>query len=287
MEFRTRLIKFRRRIIQVLKHFRYQIHNVIYEIGILHNFPLVINKWETLDLIKNQQKSIARYGDAEFNIINGHHSIGFQDYNEKLAQRLSNILISKNENILIGIPKVFSDLRKFKSKSRSFWREYLYGNRASIYSRLDLNKRYYDSLVTRLYITSREPYGKIADLFAQWIEVWKDREIIIIEGKGKYFGGGNDLLETAASVQRIYAPSKNAFNEYEEILRKGKQISREKLLLISLGPTATLLAYDLCESGYQAIDIGNLDNEYELFRIHAKEKSELIAKVNPEIEPKD
>ena len=251
--------------------------------GLSQNFPFVVNKRETLDLIKNQQKSIARYGDAEFNIIHGYSSIGYQDFNQELAQRLSAILKSNNENILIGIPKIFSDLRIFQPKSRTFWRRYLYGNRKFIYSTLNFNKKYYDSLVTRLYITLREPYSSVAALFSRWKEIWKDREIVIIEGKGNYFGGGNDLVETAKSVQRMYAPIKNAFNNYEDILKVASQISREKLFLISLGPTATLLAYDLCELGYQAIDIGNLDNEYELFRIHAKEKSELPAKVSPEI----
>ena len=35
------------------------------------------------------------------------------------------------------------------------------------------------------------------------------------------------------------------------------------MILIALGPTATVLAYDLCKEGYQAIDIGHIDIEYE------------------------
>ena len=37
------------------------------------------------------------------------------------------------------------------------------------------------------------------------------------------------------------------------------------LVLIALGPTATVLAYDLSNLGYQAIDIGHTDIQYELF----------------------
>ena len=42
-------------------------------------------------------------------------------------------------------------------------------------------------------------------------------------------------------------------------------VSPNKLVLTAIGPTATVLAYDLSNKGYQAIDIGNLDVEYEWF----------------------
>jgi hypothetical protein len=42
------------------------------------------------------------------------------------------------------------------------------------------------------------------------------------------------------------------------------------LILISLGPTATVLAYDLAKLGYWAIDIGHIDNEYEWLKLEAK-----------------
>ena len=44
------------------------------------------------------------------------------------------------------------------------------------------------------------------------------------------------------------------------------------MILITLGPTATILAYDLAMQGYQAIDLGQVDNEYEWFLRHATER---------------
>ena len=46
-------------------------------------------------------------------------------------------------------------------------------------------------------------------------------------------------------------------------------------VLIALGPAATVLAYDLYQAGYQAIDIGHLDIEFEWF-LHKSDKRELI-----------
>ena len=37
---------------------------------------------------------------------------------------------------------------------------------------------------------------------------------------------------------------------------------KEYLVLLSLGPCATVLAYDLSKKGYQALDIGHLPNSY-------------------------
>ena len=50
------------------------------------------------------------------------------------------------------------------------------------------------------------------------------------------------------------------------------------LFLIALGPTATVLAYDLFKAGYQAIDIGHVDIEYEWWRMGARCKVKLERK---------
>ena len=49
-------------------------------------------------------------------------------------------------------------------------------------------------------------------------------------------------------------------------------MKKNKLILIALGPTATVLSYDLNKLGYQAIDIGHADIEYEWYLRKAKKK---------------
>ena len=60
-------------------------------------------------------------------------------------------------------------------------------------------------------------------------------------------------------------------------------ISKETLIIISLGPTATVLAYDLSLMGYQAIDIGHIDNEYEWYLRKAEERVDIAYKYVHEI----
>ena len=78
-------------------------------------------------------------------------------------------------------------------------------------------------------------------------------------------GVGNDLLSNALSVERVIAPSENAFLVYDVILSAVRKYGKGKLILAALGPTATVLAYDLAREGYWILDIGHLDLEYEWF----------------------
>ena len=41
----------------------------------------------------------------------------------------------------------------------------------------------------------------------------------------------------------------------------------EKLILLMLGPTAKVLGFQLSREGYQAIDIGHIDSEYEWYQM--------------------
>ena len=93
--------------------------------------------------------------------------------------------------------------------------------------------------------------------------VWKNRDLLIVEGELSRFGVGNDLFDGAASIKRILCPAENAFQKYDEIYHAIVENHVGRLVLLILGPTATVLAYDLACAGVRALDIGNLDMEYE------------------------
>ncbi len=95
-----------------------------------------------------------------------------------------------------------------------------------------------------------------------------------MEGTGSKLGFYNDLFEGAASIRRIVCPAENAFNYYHAILETtlDKAKGMDFLVLIALGPTATVLAHDLAEHGVQSIDVGHIDIEYEWFQMKATSK---------------
>ena len=88
-------------------------------------------------------------------------------------------------------------------------------------------------------------------------------------------GVGNNLFDNAKSIKRIICPSLNSFKVYNKILKSVKKLKDKRLILIALGPTATILAFDLSILGYQAIDIGHVDIEYEWFLRKVKRKIQI------------
>lgn len=238
---------------------------------------------DTFDMIKFEKKSLCRFGDGEISWIY-QDSKGYfgQENSKELSDRLRNIIFSKNNNILIGVPNFFGSMKHYTKRHRESRNTHL----AKYYKRwmelLDSNRFYADSLLTRVY------YGRTDNIseymFKNWKNVWKNRNIIIIEGTQTRFGVGNDLLNNVKSVKRIIAPAENAFEKYEEILNTSKRyISEDVLFLISLGPTATVLAYDIGMCEGQAIDIGHLDIEYEWYLAGTIKKEAIIGKYVNEV----
>ncbi|MDE5412674.1 SP_1767 family glycosyltransferase [Alkalihalobacterium chitinilyticum] len=228
-----------------------------------NNELIIKNSDETLDKILESNCSVSRFGDGEFNVMLG-GSINFQKHSVILKDRLFEIINSQHSNHIVCIPYVFKSLRGLTPKSKDYWRKYMNSKYNEIKTLLNSNNEYYDSLVTRVYIDHLDK-SKSLERFKKFKKIWDGKNIVIVEGSKTRFGRGNNLLENSRSIKRIICPAESAFSKYQDIVTEVKKQSREDLILISLGPTATVLAYDLAKSGFQAIDIGHIDIEYEWF----------------------
>lgn len=258
----------------------YKNANLIYETENSEK-PKVLSCSETLEELINSNKSICRYGDGEFNIIFG-ESIPFQSYDVNLKNRLKDILIASDENILCGIPDVFGSLDSHNPEHAKFWYKYLYYNRKKIYNIINFNKCYVDTGVSRSYLEYL-PSIDHDKFFEELKSLWKNKNIVIVEGNGSRLGVGNDLFNSAKSIKRILCPSKNAFSKYDEILNNCISCDKESLFIIALGPTATVLAYDLSKKGFKALDFGHVDIEYEWYLKKATHKVPVKNKIVNEI----
>ena len=234
--------------------------NLLYELAdprTLQNvkLPKILTQDDTLYTLLGSDKSMARYGDGEFKLMVG-ENISFQKYDPVLEKRLKEIIEYKNENLFIGIPDTFGYCNEYCRKVMVLCRSMLYEH-------LDFSKEYIESwFVRRLKFATHEQgvdyYNKIKTL-------WKDRDIVIVEGAGSRLGVGNDLFNSTKSIERILCPIKDAFSKYDEILAECLKQPTNKLFVLALGPTATVLADDLSKKGYRALDIGHLDTAYEAF----------------------
>ena len=66
-----------------------------------------------------------------------------------------------------------------------------------------------------------------------------------------------------------------------------KHADNYELILIALGPTATVLAYDLAKDGYWAIDVGHIDIEYMWFKMGVLDKTPVPGRHINEIQYQD
>ena len=219
---------------------------------------------ETLDKIINDKCSVSRFGDGEFHMLMMTGNIRFQTLNNRLSIKLNEVIKSKLEKHIVCLPPIFESVDFMIDMPKNHWIWWLnwFGNRLTPY--IDMNKEYYDSFMSRLYFVYKDK-SKVKERFNKAKLIWNNRDIVIVEGEKSRLGVGNDLFNNSKSIQRILCPAINAFFKYDEILNEVKKQDASKLILIALGPTATVLAYDLCIEGYQAIDIGHIDLEYEWF----------------------
>ena len=245
-------------------------------ISLIKGNPKVLSSEETVDKIIKDKCSVSRFGDGEFKLLIQSADLKFQNRSDKLSRRLEEVLRSEYNNLIVCIPKVFSkkDLALRTKQSSDFWRKHVATYRLKWYEYLNLKKVYYNASFTRNYMALKDKSNS-EEFFNKVKKIWQDRNLLIVEGKFSRIGVGNDLFSNAASIERILAPHENAFEKYEDILKVIEKQSKEKLILIALGPTATVLAYDLNKAGYQAIDIGHLDVEFEWFLKKATTKTKL------------
>ncbi|MGG0275875.1 SP_1767 family glycosyltransferase [Bacillus rhizoplanae] len=258
-------------------------------ISIFTKAPTVLSSELTINEIIKNKCSVSRYGDGEFHLLTQSKDLKFQKRSNELSGRLKEILVSDDENLIVCIPKIFSesDLLTRTDESKKFWKDHVANYRLIWYKYLDFNKVYYNSTFTRNYIAIKDK-ANTGIYFDKVKEIWKDRDLLIIEGQFSRIGVGNNLFDNANSIKRILAPSENAFEKYDLILKEAKKHDKHKLVLIALGPTATILSYDLHKVGYQAIDIGHLDVEFEWFLqktlVRTKIENKYVIEANNRIE---
>lgn len=262
----------------IIRRLNYDYHRIIdVFVRKLCSPPRVMTSEETINYIIENKCSIARFGDGELSLING-ANLGFQSYDNKLAKRLLKLIkISPNSNMLICLPNVFSIDPNFVNIEKRFWYNHLIYNRAKWYNLANKQSSYGNTFVSRFYsMYYNQEYS--SKIYALLRKLWDSRDVVFIEGKYSRLGLGNNCFENVSSVNRILCPSKNAFNKYTKILEATTKIPKEALIIIALGPTATVLAYDLSLLGYQALDLGHIDLEYEWYRINASEKVPISGK---------
>ena len=194
----------------------------------------------------------------------------FQDYDKNLAKALYKILVNPIKCHKVAIPFGIKSVSDYIGTERIFWQRFVILD-IDRFSRLfNKNELYLNAAFTRFYLNHKK--YNIEKYISDLKKIWDNRHICIIEGEKSRLGVGNDLFANAKNISRILCPATNAFSSHDAIISAVRENKKYELYLIALGHTATVLAYELAEQNYWAIDIGHIDIEYEWYLLKAKSK---------------
>lgn len=205
-------------------------------------YPVVLSETQTLDLL-HKGKSIARFGDGELRVALGGGCKG-QGANDKLALELRKILKNNFEDLVVGIPNIFSKTPKYSN-----WKSYTGDKYVSLY---DHNMAYGSAFISR---PDSAPWIDTYDYWESVRDLWRKKSVILVSGSEKSLTEG--MLDAQADhVLHIPAPAENAYSEINKIMQSIPNDGR--LVLICLGVAGTVLAARLCARGQQALDLGHI-----------------------------
>lgn len=236
--------------------------------------PTIKNIFETASEIVTTNKSLCRFGDGELKFLSSETDTIFEKSDERLRDRLKEILVSDDNRCMIAIyraylyndipvtPNVYAHQRYVEDKTIIEKRYDKFFNQDMMYYASEI------SVVNHHYNIPKEGIEFIYDCFK---EKFKNKNIILVTGdtnilKYEY----NILTETSKSVIYVEAPIKNSFSSYDDILNRTVSKAKEYdnvIACICLGHTGTVLAYDLATKyDILSYDIGHLPKEYDCFK---------------------
>ena len=217
-------------------------------------YPTVASEQATLDLVL-AGASLSRYGDGEITLAEGRSIVNQPRGDLSLSRRLRGILQGDGDPCLVGIPNIHSATPK-----AVFWAKYLERGAAL----LNPSVSYGSSFISR---PDSAPWIDTPDYWAALETLWAGKDVTLVRGTppaphpkkpGRFTGGISILAEdltTARSVTEVVGPGDDAWAVYDSLL---EQVGTPTTALICLGPTATVMAVDLCKRGVHAIDLGHV-----------------------------
>lgn len=237
-------------------------------------FPIKCYSEEETRAKLYKEGSISRIGDGEINIILNRGGNYFQDQNEQLAKKLKEIMaidMFTTPRFYVAINPLISTYRGYTLHTIRHWVSFNATRLPQIYWLTRRGQRYYDPIAFRITGNKCDDIDAIKKRIVEVKKIWKDKNVLVVEadletlldlGENSCLGVNSDFLSGAISVQRIVVPARNAFSKYDEILDAVCRNYNHDLVLLILGMTATVLAYDLYRKGIRAIDFGQTNSSY-------------------------
>lgn len=233
--------------------------------------PDMYNVSETLKLLTTTELSIARYGDGELMIIDG-ENIPFQKYDKVLAEKLKEILKNENSNLLVGIPYTYF-YSKYTSSINDEEKSYRFFRvpklRRQILEDINTNTKYCSAEVSTLVVGSDKVYNEFR-------KIWANKNIVVVTCSSVWNAVKYNIFDNAKEIYNIWVPNKHAWTENDRVLSEIQKFSKDTIVILMCGPSATVWANDLSKFGYRALDIGHVLKGYDFYMKKLPQTSENV-----------
>ncbi len=209
----------------------------------------LLSPMDTLERLAHSDVSIARFGDGELKLmLDPLFELGFQKNSQALAEDLQAIFTNPADGLMISLPQFARG-----AVWQRFWAEF-WGTLEPLVSE---DRQYANTHVSRSLIFQKQGDAAVE----LWREVWKDKTVTVVTGKGSRFDLLPALFDSAASIKRVDSLPANAYTDIPRLLEEPRILDSE-LVILSLGPSGTILASELHQRGIRALDIGHLTASY-------------------------
>ena len=213
----------------------------------------ILSPEETIDVIVNSNKSVARFGDGEILIMLKESGV-FQLYNEDLRKRLFEVLNYDGEDFLVCLPGLM--FWRYLGMDDSFMFMNLPRFRNFLKNNLRQKKHYGE---TNFYLDYR--------VFEKLRSVWDGKNIILVGCPEALSKIQYDIYDNAKSIDYVFCRNRDCFSQYDWIVSEVKSAYKDgAIVILQAGMTGTVLAYDFMKLGMRALDLGHLQKAYDLYK---------------------
>lgn len=272
--------KFLKKIKNVLKRIYRKYERAQYRNRKYVNCYRVLSPEETIEYLQNNTVCFCRFGDGEIAIMRG-ESIAFQQSDSALAERLKEIIKTNEPGLRIGINYMyFNPVDSVNPYTQKFF-EAMAMQRRFMIKNCNKDVEYIDASITQLYQIFMD--YDFDTHFKKMQHIFEGRDITVICGRGVIQNIKYNALDVCHSVEYIFAPSKDAFSQYSDILAKAMDIKEDRIICVILGPTAKVLVYDLFKKGRIAWDIGHYLKDYDAYmKKNPRTETEIVQFYRPD-----
>lgn len=216
------------------------------------SYPTVLTEDQTLDAVLDG-RSLARIGDGELKLARG-LGLKAQSWSPKIAAAMREVCAGKGSPCLAAIPNLFA--HQIPGERAGYVSFCSSARNVSLYGR----GPYGSSFISRPDVA---PHIDRPDYWAKFRGLWAGKDVVLVWGSGKGLTPGD--LTAARSYMEVKAPAVEAWDCFDDIFDRLR--FERRTVLLSLGATATALAWRLAIEGVHAVDVGNAGR---FMRAHAR-----------------